>query len=388
VSVRLEPAVIAALRAALPAVAQRTVDTLTEEVPAYGRADLGTEMAAGIEGAVEMALGAFLRLATEGQDADPTQPLTPAIEAAYALGRGEARTGRTIDALLAAYRVGARVAWRELSAEMVDRQVSAATIARFAEMVFAYIDQLSASSVAGHADELATSGRVREQYLEQLGRALLEGAPVDRLAIRADRADWPPPDSLTAVVLPAAHVRAAVQLLDARTLALSGDVAPPALGDTGVLLVPDAHRSRPALLGALRGRGAVVGPTREWSDAQTSYRRALRAIELLPAPTGEALDTDAHLVELVLGADAGALDDLRAHALAPLAGLRPATAERLAETLRSWLLHQGRREEVATALQVHPQTVRYRMTQVRDLFGDRLTEPRTALELVVALASP
>ena len=74
------------------------------------------------------------------------------------------------------------------------------------------------------------------------------------------------------------------------------------------------------------------------------------------------------------------------HALAPLADLRPATAERLTETLREWLLHQGRREEVATALQVHPQTVRYRMTQLRDLFGDRLTEPRTALELVVALA--
>ena len=202
---RLEPAVITALREALPAVAKRTVDTLTDEVPAYGRADLGTEMAAGIEGAVEMALGAFLRLAAEGQDADPTQPLAPAIEAAYALGRGEARTGRTIDALLAAYRVGARVAWRELSAEMVDRQVNAATIARFAEMVFAYIDQLSASSVAGHADELATSGRAREQYLEHLGRALLDGEPLDRLEARTERADWPPPASLTAVVLPAAH---------------------------------------------------------------------------------------------------------------------------------------------------------------------------------------
>ena len=372
---------ITALREALPAVAKRTVDTLTDEVPAYGRADLGTEMAAGIEGAVEMALGAFLRLAAEGQDADPTQPLAPAIEAAYALGRGEARTGRTIDALLAAYRVGARVAWRELSAEMVDRQVNAATIARFAEMVFAYIDQLSASSVAGHADELATSGRAREQYLEHLGRALLDGEPLDRLEGRAERADWPPPASLTAVVLPAAH-----QLLDPRTLAVSGDVAPGAAGDTGVLLVADVHLSRPALLGALRGRGAVVGPTRDWSDVQASYRRALRAIDLLPVPTGDALDTDSHLVELVLGADADALDDLRTHALAPLADLRPATAERLTETLREWLLHQGRREEVATALQVHPQTVRYRMTQLRDLFGDRLTEPRTALELVVALA--
>ena len=43
--------------------------------------------------------------------------------------------------------------------------------------MFAYIDQLSAASVAGHSDELATSGRVRERYLERLAGLLLAGAP-------------------------------------------------------------------------------------------------------------------------------------------------------------------------------------------------------------------
>jgi PucR C-terminal helix-turn-helix domain len=384
--VRLDPSVLAALRDALPSVARRTVDTLTDEVPAYGRADLGSDMAETIEGAVEMALGAFLGLAAEGRDADPTQPLGPAIEAAYALGRGEARTGRAIDALLAAYRVGARVAWRELSAEMVDRGVDAATIARFAEMVFAYIDQLSASSVAGHADELATSGRVRDQHLDELARGLLDGEPVDRLAARAERAEWAPPETLTLVLLPAAHLRAVRHGLDRRTLGVSGDAVPAGAGDIGALLVPDAHRGRAALLASLRGRSAVVGPARAWSDARTSHRRAVRALAVLPGPTDEPLDADAHLVELVLGADPDALADLRATALAPLQDLRPATAERLTETLRAWLLHQGRRDEVAATLQVHPQTVRYRMTQVRDLFGERLTDPRRSLELVVALA--
>jgi DNA-binding PucR family transcriptional regulator len=90
----------------------------------------------------------------------------------------------------------------------------------------------------------------------------------------------------------------------------------------------------------------------------------------------------------VLTADIEALDDLRARALAPLASLKPATAERLAETLRSWLLHQGRREDVAADLVVHPQTVRYRMTQIRELYGDRLTDPESVLELTLALARP
>jgi DNA-binding PucR family transcriptional regulator len=65
--------------------------------------------------------------------------------------------------------------------------------------------------------------------------------------------------------------------------------------------------------------------------------------------------------------------------------VRPAAAERLAETLRSWLLHQGRRDAVAEELHVHAQTVRYRMGQLRELYGDRLDDPRTVLELVLAL---
>lgn len=83
-----------------------------------------------------------------------------------------------------------------------------------------------------------------------------------------------------------------------------------------------------------------------------------------------------------------ALTDLRARVLQPLADLPSATAERLAETLRSWLLHQGRRDDIAADLFVHPQTVRYRMGQLRQLYGDRLTDPRSVLDLTVALALP
>jgi len=88
---------------------------------------------------------------------------------------------------------------------------------------------------------------------------------------------------------------------------------------------------------------------------------------------------------LVLDADPQARADLRASVLAPLAELRPATAEKLTETLRSWLLHHGRLDDVAAALFVHPQTVRYRMGQLRELYGDRLDDPAMVLALTVAL---
>ncbi len=369
-----------AIRADLPAVAEATVAAIVVEVPSYADAYADT-MGATIENAVQLALGGFLELATTRGAAAADTPIQPALDGAYALGRGEARGGRSLDALLAAYRVGARVAWRHLAASAVASGLTAAQLARFAELVFAYIDALSAASVAGHADERTASGRVRQRVLERLGQRLLAGGTTDELTAAAERADWEPPRTLTAVLLPAPRVRGALALLDARTLQPVDD-------DLSVLLVPDAEGpARPALLRALEGREAVVGPPRPWTEVGTSHARAVRAGELELTAVGTApLDTQQRLAELVLRADPAALADLRAQVLSPLDDLSDGAQEKLTETLRSWLLHQGRRAEVAADLFVHPQTVRYRMGQLRELYGDRLEDPRTVLELTLALA--
>jgi len=382
------PAAVAdAMRAELASVAQATVAEIIVEVPSYADAFSG-DMGKVIRNAVELALGGFLELATASSGADASTPIRPALDGAYELGRGEARSGRSMDALLAAYRVGARVSWRHLSASAVSAGLTVGQLARFAELVFAYIDQLSAASVAGHSDELETTGRVRTRYLERLAGLLLAGAPLPELTAAAERADWAPPRTLTVAVLPEAAVRGALVSLDGRTLRSNQDV--PGLDATTelvVLLVPDAEgRSRPALLRSLEGRDAVVGPPRPWSEASTSYARAVRALQLGLATEGsEPLDTERRLADLVLRADGGALADLRARALAPLEDLTPAAREKLVETLRAWLLHHGRREQIAAALFVHPQTVRYRMGQLRERYGKALEDPRTVLELTLAL---
>ncbi|MGH3642419.1 MAG: PucR family transcriptional regulator [Mycobacterium sp.] len=382
----LSDEVVAELQAILPRMAERTVTAVTVEVPSYARAFSG-RMGQNIENAVQMALGAFLRLAVRAHDSDPAETLSPALDGAYELGRGEARQGRSMDALLSAYRVGARVAWRELSATAVAAGLTAETVARFAELVFAFIDELSASSVAGHADELATTGRVRQRYLERLARQLLAGEPADTLRASAEKADWQPPGTLTAVLVAEAQTRGLTARFGQSTLQLSEDLpGVESVESLAVLLVPDLDgRHRAQLRSALQGRRALVGPARPWLLVESSYRRALRARDLSGADAEDVIDTDDHLVELVLTADREAADDLRRHALAPLAELRATTAERLAETLRSWLLHQGRRDAVAADLFVHAQTVRYRMTQLRELYGDRLDDPRMVLELTVAL---
>ncbi len=379
-------AVAQKMRRELPAVAERTVAEIIVDVPSYADAFSG-DMGRVIGNAVELALGGFLELATASTGADPSTPIRPALEGAYELGRGEARSGRSMDALLAAYRVGARVSWRHLSASGVAAGLTAAQLARFAELVFAYIDQLSAASVAGHSDELATSGRVRERYLGRLAGLLLSGATPEELTAAAERADWTPPRTLTAVVLPEDRVRGAMVSLDPRTLRSNEELDDVEGEALVVLLVPDAEgRSRPALLRSLDGRDAVVGPPRAWTAAQSSYRRACRALRLRLEPEGtEPMDTERRLADIVLRADDEALADLRAQALAPLADLTPAAREKLVETLRAWLLHHGRREQIAAELFVHPQTVRYRMGQLRELYGKRLDDPRHVLELTIAL---
>ncbi len=386
-AVELAPDVVRELRAALPVTAAQTVAAVTRDIPDYNSAAIGADTARTIEVSVELALATFLRLATDGSVADPSAQLAPALEGAYALGRGEARSGRTMEALLGAYRVGARAAWQAVSTLLVRHDVGAATVARFAELVFAYIDELSGASAAGYRDELAISGRVREQLCERLALALVMGEPPEDLLVRAERAGWPPPETITVVALRSAHVANVLHVLDRGTLRLPGDLAPELVSDEiAVLLVADAHHSRAALRAVLSRRGAIIGPTRPWLDTRTSYRRVLRARDVLTVPDDEPLDTEDHLVTLVLTADLDALRDLRARALEPLAHLRPATAERLTETLRSWLLHQGRRSDVAADLNMHPQSVRYRMTQLREIYGEGLSDTDTMLELIVALS--
>ena len=378
--VGLDALVADALRTHLAEVADRVVLAIIDEVPSYAGALTG-RMGEVIRNAVQLALGGFLTLATRQDD---SVPRAPAIEGAYQLGRGEARSGRTVEALLAAYRVGARTSWRDMADAAVDAGIDAGQLARFAELVFAYIDELSAASVAGHTDELESSGRVRQRNLERLARALLNAAPADAINAAAERADWDPPGALTAVVLPESQVSHALTALDPHTLQPTDEV--PGLPEGhAVLLVPStgSATARRTLLRALRGTDAVVGPSTPWLEAAASHRRTLRCAAL---GLEGLVDSDDHLAALVLAADPDARADLRARVLAPLADLRPSTAEKLTDTLRSWLRHHGRRDAVAEELFVHAQTVRYRVGQLREVYGDRLEDPAFVLDATLALA--
>jgi hypothetical protein len=383
--------VLDGMRAELPRVAEDVIAAVIADVPAYSEAFRGS-MGRNIETAVALALTGFLDSLGEPEpSADRSQQV---LNAAFRLGEGEARSGRSMDALAAAYRIGTHRAWDLLSAIAVDAGLPAGDIARFAGLVFDFLDQLSAVSVAGHAAQLAQDDRLRERHRTALAHALVAGQPEDQLVEVAERADWQPPATLTAVILPRSAAPTVAVQLDPDTLELDADIT--ALSEWPqhmVLLVPGpsgaraARTARAALINAIAHGDAVVGPARPWADARSSLERGIRVLRLnVAADGGTAVDTERFLADLVLTADEVARADLRERVLLPMRDLRPSAAEKLTDTLRAWLLHQGRRDEVATALFVHPQTVRYRMGQLRELYGDRMDDPAFIRDASIALA--
>nr|WP_257018832.1 hypothetical protein [Streptomyces sp. TLI_235] len=117
------------------------------------------------------------------------------------LGRGELAEGRSLDALQAAYRLGARVAWRRYARVARRCGLGAEPLVTLAEAVFAHIDEIAAASVQGYvearADRAGALGRSRHQLLE----ALLGGASGDEIRLAAAAADWALPERVVCVAL-------------------------------------------------------------------------------------------------------------------------------------------------------------------------------------------
>ena len=367
--------VATAIRAELTSIAAATVEEIIVEVPSYAEEFTG-HMGQVIGNAVELALAGFLELATARSGADPSTPIRPALEGAYELGRGEARSGRSMDALLAAYRVGARVSWRHMSASAVRAGL---TVEQLAHGSPSWCSPTSTSSRPPASPGTATSWPPPAGSASATWSGWRRNCWPARPSRTSTRSPSGPAGSRRAPSPPSSCPRRRCTARSSRWT--RAPCAPPRTcpGTTNwssCSCRTPTRRSRPALLRSLDGRDAVVGPARPWTAAAESYARACRALQLGLAPDGSApLDTDVRLADLVLRADDGALADLRARALAPLADLSPGAREKLTETLRSWLLHHGRREKIAEALFVHPQTVRYRMTQLRELYGKRPGRP-------------
>ena len=367
----LDPSLGPPLRAVLPDLVEEVMEAVRAGVPAYAgpfRGAFGRTVRIG----VEQALAGFVELVESGPGAR-----IPAREVYVGLGRGEVRQGRTLDALLAAYRAGAQVAWRRFARAATDAGAPPEALIRLAEAVFAFIDELSAASAEGHAQAAALAAGERRALLG----LLLADAPVseEELAAVAAEAAWRVPPTVAVVAFEHAEPLRLTGRLPSEALVGGADGAGRAL-----IPDPDAPRRRDELRVAFRGVPAALGPTVPPARAATSAQRATAALAL--AAEGEELViADDRLVDVLLLGDATLAEELADRALAPLDALPAGARDRLAETLSAWLGHQGEVRAAAEALHVHTQTVRYRLGRLRDVLGGALDDPSGRLALQLAL---
>jgi hypothetical protein len=366
------------LRPVLPSLAEEIITAIGAEVPEYAR-PLEGPFGRGLRAGVERALGRFVETLIDPADDDGETR-----EIYVALGRGEMRAGRSLDALLSAYRLGARIAWERCVEVGQAAGHTPATLYRLASAIFSYIDRISAESVEGYAAEQSATLAERQRRRRALVRVLArEDAGAEEVRDLAQLAVWPRPATVAGFVVRAEDGDRLASRLGGETIVVV---------EQGLALAfvpdPDAPGRHAELTVALDGAPAALGPTVPLERAAGSLARAQAAFGLQESgvlPAAGPLVTDEHLPDLLLHGDGALAADLAARALAPLHELADGARLRLTETLAAWLDEPGQVSRVAERLHVHPQTVRYRMAQLRELFGDRLDDADARFELALAL---
>ena len=242
------------------------------------------------------------------------------------------------------------------------------TLYLLAESIFAYIDVLSGESAEGHAREQSVAAGEAQLYRRRLVRLLVREPPPEPAAIEsaAREAGWTLPRSLAVLAIAGDHRDGAVSRLPPMPWPRRSASSPARSSPT--------PRAPGAALRCARGprgaRASGVGRRGGLAQAAVSLDRARAALALGGSQPGLVAARD-RAGELLLRADPILAAELARDKLAPLQELSAGARGRFTQTLTVWLAEQGRPGAVATRMGIHPQTARYRIARLRDLFGSR-----------------
>ncbi|PRX44356.1 PucR-like helix-turn-helix protein [Prauserella shujinwangii] len=376
---RLPAGLVPGLRERATEVAHRILQEIQRSIPAYSRPLEGTFGRAIVDG-IEHGVRDFI-----DRMVHPGGPGPETAELFRQLGKYEVAEGRGIDVLHSAYRIGARVGWQALSDFGQRAGLPVATMCELAENLFAYIDELSSLSYEGYTAAQARVAGALERRRKRLLELLLADPPVPSgvLVEQSAAAGWELPGTVAVVVLDAPDGAPAPSQPE-----VAADVLVDLESPAPCLVVPAPGGEVPDLEPALAGWRAVVGPVVDVTAARDSLRWARHLLALLRhgvLPDRPVTWCADHLTTLWLLADTELARQLVRQAVEPLDSLSGKQRERLAETLSAWLEIRGGAPEVAAHLDVHPQTVRYRLHQLDELYGGRLRDADERFALTVAL---
>ncbi|MFI6325646.1 helix-turn-helix domain-containing protein [Nonomuraea sp. NPDC050556] len=374
--IRISAEIVKSLRPGIDRVSKEVIQEIQTRIPEYARPSDEVYIKV-VRTAVEQAIDGFL-----DRMENPDAPWDP--EPFRLIGRGEAAEGRNLEPLQTAMRLGARVGWRRLTEIAEPLGLSPHSLYDLGEAIFIYLDQLADAAAEGFDEARAHAAGEMERRRHRLLDLLLSQPPASGEAIAdlAKAAGWRLPKTVACVALDEGHGTY-------RTPSLPPDVLTGLERRNPCLLVPDPSGPGQAqtLEQALRGWKAVVGPAVPLAGAAASLRWATEALSLARRgvlPKG-LLRCSEHMATLVVFKDEELVSALAEVRLAPLAHLRPTQQDRLAETLLAWLRYGRGAGEVAARLHVHPQTVRYRLRQLEELYGEQLADPDIRFELEIVL---
>lgn len=368
------------LRPQIDQAVTQMIKNIQDGIPEYSR-PLDASYHEAVSRAVRLSVDQFIE-----RVAHPDGSFDGIVAEFRKIGQIEAREGRSLEPLQKALRLGARVAWGWLCEATDERLIDLHVLGRIGEAIYLYLDELAAACATGHAEARAQVAGELERRRRRLLDLITVDPPASGQAVAdlAKAAGWPLPRRVALAALEPPDGIPARPALPPEVLIDLEQREP-------CLLVPDPDGPSWFRLidRALAGWRAALGPAVPLSRAGASLRWARQALALGDRSVIDAgqgvIRCDEHMSTLLIFSDEELLRSLCGTRLAPLERLRPAQRDRLAQTLLSWLQHGTNANEVAALMHVHPQTIRYRLRQIDELFGPVIREPDARFELEIAL---
>lgn len=278
--------------------------------------------------------------------------------------KARATEGMPLEDLLHAYRLGGRLGWQAIVDEASPEEQGA--LKSGADLLMAYVDRVTAAVTEAYLEERQHLVSEEERSLRDLLEAVMETGPIDfRLQELAERVGFPLADSYR----PFAQ---AVRDAPARN---HSQIAAK-LRARGILALTEGHR----VTGLLPPAVDEVEPDREGlvavgeATGRAELAEGLEEVRLLVdfgsrlGRTGRIAPQDL-LPELLLARSPRLAALLERRALGPLEDYAEPRSPDLVETLMAFLAVDCDRRSAAKLLQVHPNTLDYRLGRIGELTG-------------------
>ncbi|MFF7095487.1 PucR family transcriptional regulator [Streptomyces rubradiris] len=320
---------------------------------------------------------------------DPRGTRDAARRCSWKIGVARAEQGLPLDALLHAFRLGGSLVWQGLVEETArTAPEDVRLLVHVAADVWNFVDEHCTVVADAYRQVERQMTWRRENRVRLLAAALLDGT--SRIADL--------PEAAEALRLPELGRYVVVAVVGGRSPGPAGPCAAPpersprahwhtgADVDYGILLTEDGELPDPVVPSApgIRvGIGNVVGGLAALGEARA---QADLALSLCPAEGGTVRLAEQLPAAMVVSAPELAAS-LTERVLGPLAGLEPADADVLVETLAAWLACDGSAQRAGERLYCHRNTVLNRLRRYEQLTGRSLARPSDVVEISLALTA-